>query len=368
MANILRRLFVIAAFTLCATAAHAQDSLLTMPEIEAKLTEANEAKVHSDDPLVVFQETEKIKEDIEDIGFRLSAPNPYQGKLDSLSDLEAAIDTLIALATVLDCQSNIDTTEEVRVLADDIYGRLTDSLHYQDPTRNVINRLLPDMRNKDCAYLKQHFSKAGLATDLQSELAKSRENLEKTIADYADRRARTEELLKVLQGKATEFQTALSGLRSEQTKLSLRDNMPLIVLVIGALGICTILAVRCFANPIQEEWVASGQVTQFVTVMMLLSVIFGLGLSGIIQEDTLGTLLGGIGGYVLSQGVGRAAAREAGRQMAAAPLVPSLIASAIAPAAPAPAPTGTPAAPGVPTVTTPAGQPGEEDHRQENRG
>jgi hypothetical protein len=33
----------------------------------------------------------------------------------------------------------------------------------------------------------------------------------------------------------------------------------------------------------------------------------GLGLSGIIQETTLGTLLGGLGGYVLSQGVGRAA-------------------------------------------------------------
>lgn len=36
-----------------------------------------------------------------------------------------------------------------------------------------------------------------------------------------------------------------------------------------------------------------------------------LGLSGVLNEDTLGTLLGGIGGYVLSQGVGRAAAHRA---------------------------------------------------------
>lgn len=42
--------------------------------------------------------------------------------------------------------------------------------------------------------------------------------------------------------------------------------------------------------------------------MILLTVIMALGLAGILKENTLGTLLGGIGGYVLSQGVGKAAA------------------------------------------------------------
>ena len=43
--------------------------------------------------------------------------------------------------------------------------------------------------------------------------------------------------------------------------------------------------------------------------MILLSVIMALGLANILKENTLGTLLGGIAGYVLSQGVGRAAAQ-----------------------------------------------------------
>lgn len=40
-----------------------------------------------------------------------------------------------------------------------------------------------------------------------------------------------------------------------------------------------------------------------------------LGLAGLLTENTLGTLLGGIGGYVLSQGIGRSAARAAMKQM-----------------------------------------------------
>lgn len=51
-----------------------------------------------------------------------------------------------------------------------------------------------------------------------------------------------------------------------------------------------------------------------MTVMILLSVIMALGLAGILKENTLGTLLGGIAGYVLAQGVGRAAAREVSRE------------------------------------------------------
>jgi hypothetical protein len=66
---------------------------------------------------------------------------------------------------------------------------------------------------------------------------------------------------------------------------------------------------RWFPENVQVELVASGQVIQFATVMVLLIVICVLGISKYLSENTLGTLLGGIGGYVLSQGVGRAAAR-----------------------------------------------------------
>lgn len=79
--------------------------------------------------------------------------------------------------------------------------------------------------------------------------------------------------------------------------------------IIGAASILTIAAILLFDDEVQMEWVASGEVIQFITVMILLSVITALSLSNKIQENTLGTLLGGIAGYVLAQGVGRAAAR-----------------------------------------------------------
>lgn len=99
-----------------------------------------------------------------------------------------------------------------------------------------------------------------------------------------------------------------------QTKVG--DDIWLIILILGLLCVLTIVAVRFFDRDIQFEWVSSGQVIQFVTVMILLTVIMALGLAGILKENTLGTLLGGVAGYVLSQGVGKAAASAVQRGMA----------------------------------------------------
>ena len=105
-----------------------------------------------------------------------------------------------------------------------------------------------------------------------------------------------------------------------QTKVG--NDLWLIILVIGLLSVGTIVAIRFFPQDIQVEWVSSGQVIQFVTVMILLTVIMALGLAGILKENTLGTLLGGLGGYVLSQGVGKAAAMAVSRGLAAGGAVP----------------------------------------------
>ena len=101
------------------------------------------------------------------------------------------------------------------------------------------------------------------------------------------------------------------GLDSQQ-KIS--ESLWLVIGIIGLLSIGAIFTVKLFPEPLQVEWVASGQVIQFVTVMILLSVVMALGLANILKENTLGALLGGIAGHVLSQGVGRAAAREASRR------------------------------------------------------
>lgn len=84
-----------------------------------------------------------------------------------------------------------------------------------------------------------------------------------------------------------------------------------IIAIFCVFGILMFLSVRAFPNDVQIELIASGQVIQFATVMVLLIVVCVLGMSGFLIENTLGILLGGIGGYVLSQGVGRAVSRAA---------------------------------------------------------
>jgi hypothetical protein len=89
----------------------------------------------------------------------------------------------------------------------------------------------------------------------------------------------------------------------------LRSQLVWFIIILAFFGIGAMAVVRLFSPAMQEEWVASGQVIQFVTVMILLIIILCLALLGVVGEETIGTLLGGIGGYVLSQGIGRAATR-----------------------------------------------------------
>jgi hypothetical protein len=84
-----------------------------------------------------------------------------------------------------------------------------------------------------------------------------------------------------------------------------------IILILCLFSGGILFSVRFFDKDVQMELIASGQVIQFPTVMMLLVVIISLGLTGILTENSLAALLGGLAGYVLSQGVGRAAARAA---------------------------------------------------------
>src|SRR6185295_4752029 len=121
--------------------------------------------------------------------------------------------------------------------------------------------------------------------------------------------------------------------QAAETKQDIFQYLWVIIGVIGLLSIGTIFVIKTFTPELQQQWVASGQVIQFVTVMILLSVIMALGLASILKENTLGTLLGGIAGYVLSQGVGRAAAQavkegilQGGQLQAAASAPPTLAA------------------------------------------
>ena len=111
--------------------------------------------------------------------------------------------------------------------------------------------------------------------------------------------------------------SALDTLRGQRdTKATFVSDLKWLVLILGLLSVAVMLIVRMFPVELQTEWVASGQVIQFMTVLIILITVLALGITGVLKENTLGTLLGGIGGYVLSQGIGRAAARSALRNAA----------------------------------------------------
>ena len=108
-----------------------------------------------------------------------------------------------------------------------------------------------------------------------------------------------------------------SSRTSEATVL----RITLLVIVVGVCLFAWLIfrGVAIFPEKLQSELVVSGQLIQFPTVMILLVVVVVLGLSNILDDKTLGTLLGGIAGYVLSQGIGRAASRETERALSQRP-------------------------------------------------
>ena len=103
-------------------------------------------------------------------------------------------------------------------------------------------------------------------------------------------------------------ENVLKKMKNLETKSSFAENLYWLVTCLAAFIICVPLSTRMFASSVQQEIVESGQRTQLITVTVLLSVILMFGLVDKISDQTVGSLLGGIGGYVLSQGVGRQAA------------------------------------------------------------
>lgn len=176
---------------------------------------------------------------------------------------------------------------------------------FQSPFRSQAEPLT----TTSCESLKVRFNGIG---DKINQLMINIKNEYKSNDD--DRKAIVVSLNLLLEDLNTYNKSLSDELRKASTKNTLGSNLHLMILVIGVLSIGAIALVRWFPIEVMTEWVESGQVIQFVTVMIILSVIMALGLAGLLSENTLGTLLGGIGGYVLSQGVGRSAARRAIRE------------------------------------------------------
>lgn len=127
-----------------------------------------------------------------------------------------------------------------------------------------------------------------------------------------ERREADRESLATRNRQLAGYKSRQAGLRKELRNLSspqesIRGDLKLIIALLGLFSLLIMVVVRRFSLEVQKEWVASGQVIQFMTVTVIISAVLALGLSQLLTQEILGTLLGAIGGYVLSQGIGRSA-------------------------------------------------------------
>jgi|GEM_PF-2260675 len=157
-------------------------------------------------------------------------------------------------------------------------------------------------KQSDCEVFKKEMLGNNLPQLFDSLFLKINTETTKKIAEKKDKLG----MVSIVETDLNNYkQTLLDAQSTVKTKEKLGNNLPIMILIIGGLSIVAFGMVRLFPESVMLEWVVSGQVIQFVTVMILLSCIMALGLSGLIGENTLGTLLGGVAGYVLSQGIGK---------------------------------------------------------------
>jgi hypothetical protein len=126
-----------------------------------------------------------------------------------------------------------------------------------------------------------------MGRDLEA-LASSREDLNRELAELESRK-----------------RTIITQMSDSVASARVTKTMPWILGAIFLFGVTSMLGTRLFSSEIQSELIGSGQLVQFVTILILFGALLALGLADKLQEQTLAALLGGLAGYVLSQGVGQ---------------------------------------------------------------
>jgi hypothetical protein len=131
---------------------------------------------------------------------------------------------------------------------------------------------------------------AGIAA-MRRELSASADSVDDLEREKAEQETRKQEVI-------TQMSNGVAAARVAAT-------MPWILVIIFTMGVVMLLGARLFSPAIQSELVCSGQLVQFATILILFGALIALGLADKLQEQTLAALLGGLAGYVLSQGIGQ---------------------------------------------------------------
>jgi hypothetical protein len=147
--------------------------------------------------------------------------------------------------------------------------------------------------------------------EMVQSIALIKTQTEAQINDFEKKKPRAQQLLKAWSDRKTELEKSLE--QKSGTATTVANYLPWIILAFCAFALLIFIVLMRFPEPSQLELIASGQVIQFATIIILLIVICILGMAKFIADSTLGTLLGGISGYVLSQGVGRKERHEAAK-------------------------------------------------------
>lgn len=176
-------------------------------------------------------------------------------------------------------------------------------LAFRESFTSLVARLQRITSNHPAAF-PWEFSPYDPASFCPSGLQNALQQIGSSLGRSADpaRRQRIERELSDLQIRRSnvirEMSEGVAGAR-------VANNIPWLMLIIFGVGAVILAGLKLFPETIQQELVGSGQIVQFVTILILLGVILALGLAERLQAETLGTLLGGLAGYVLSQGIGR---------------------------------------------------------------
>lgn len=284
---------------------------ITPEEVRAKATELSNQPVPEREQLLI-RELDRIDTEIALANSEKSKANSWSGSKAALDKITAQLSAQSKALAQFDCEKNSNTFAD----AARTYSRLigTFARYANDDTINYDRIYLPGFKAADdaeyCRAAKAAVSSPDYVTALQEIIGSVQSGISTFMGQQASVSSEYDKYLDVLKKRRVAIQDKLN---SAQSVSQISGNLPLLLAVLAIACVSTILGIKLFDAELQMEWVASGQVIQFVTVMILLSVILALGLSNILKENTLGTLLGGVAGYVLAQGVGRAAARDVSR-------------------------------------------------------
>jgi hypothetical protein len=187
----------------------------------------------------------------------------------------------------------------------------------EEATLQEVVQFLELSAEKVCAQYADKALLDSILSQITAAVAISSSRLQKNISTLREQAPRAKTIAQAWEKRRDDLSKSIENQSAPVNIVA--DQLGWIIGVFCVFGILMFVSVNVFKETVQIELVASGQVIQFATVMVLLIVVCVLGMSKLLGENVLGTLLGGIGGYVLSQGVGRAATRAATRDSPPAP-------------------------------------------------